>query len=216
MESLRASDYARYLHIWEGQTLTFTDAQVFKNKFVVEAFDPLEQWNGAYYGLDFGFAQDPTAGVKCWIADNRLYIEHEAVKKGLELDDTASFLIENLPDIENHVVRSDSARPESISYLKRHGLKKCVPVEKGKGSVEDGIEFIRSFEKVIIHPRCKEVANEFANYSYKVDRLSGDILPVVVDDHNHTIDAIRYALEPIMKARNVQRTKQKGYSVKGL
>jgi phage terminase large subunit len=67
--------------------------------------------------------------------------------------------------------------------------------------VEDGVEFIKSFKKVIIHERCKESQKEFDLYSYKIDRLSGDILPQLVDANNHIIDALRYALEPIMKQK---------------
>jgi phage terminase large subunit len=68
---------------------------------------------------------------------------------------------------------------------------------------------------VVIHPRCTEAIKEFDFYSYKVDRLSGDVLPVLEDKHNHVIDAIRYALEPIMKAKSKQ-LQRKSYSVKGL
>jgi len=77
----------------------------------------------------------------------------------------------------------------------------------GKGSVEDGIQFIRSFEQVIIHPRCKSVLSEFRLYSYKTDRLSGDILPVPVDANNHWIDSLRYALEPIIKKSGLDYSK---------
>ena len=75
-------------------------------------------------------------------------------------------------------------------------------VTKGKGSVEDGVEHIKSYDEVVIHSRCTKVQEEFRRYGYKVDRLSGDILPVIVDDWNHYIDAIRYALEPVMKRKN--------------
>jgi phage terminase large subunit len=204
-------DRATYSWIWEGAYLQHSAAQVFRDKYEVQAFTPKDGWQGAYFGLDFGFSQDPTAGVKCWIADNRLYIEHEAVKKGLELDDTAGFIIEHLPDASKHIVRADSARPESISYLKRHGLPNITAVEKGKGSVEDGIEFIKSFERIIIHPRCTETLKEFDLYSYKTDRLSGDVMPVLEDRFNHCIDALRYALEPIMKARS-RPVQRKGFS----
>ena len=74
-------------------------------------------------------------------------------------------------------------------------------VEKGKGSVEDGIEFIKSFKKVYIHPRCKQTLFEFREYAYKKDRLTDEVLPIVVDANNHYIDALRYALEPIMKRK---------------
>lgn len=194
-------DDATYAHIWEGEYLQRTDAQIFAGKFRVEDFEPGADWDGPYCGLDFGFAQDPTAAVKAWVNDNRLYIEYEAGRTGLELDNTARFVNDRMPGFDEHAIRADSARPESISYLKRHGLPRIQGAEKGKGSVEDGIEFIKSFSEVIIHPRCTAVIEEFRKYSYKVDRLSGDVLPVIVDSWNHYIDALRYALEPIMKAQ---------------
>ena len=119
----------------------------------------------------------------------------------MELDQTTGFILSRIPAFDRYVTRADSARPESISYLRRYGLPRVVPAQKGKGSIEDGISFIKSFRKVYIHPRCKETLNEFRNYSYKVDRLSGDILPDVVDAFNHSIDSLRYSLEPIMKNR---------------
>ena len=108
-------------------------------------------------------------------------------------------VLRDLPGAADHYIRADNARPESISYLKRNGLPRIKPCAKGKGSVEDGVEHIKSFDEVIIHTRCTATANEFLNYSYKVDRLSGDILPVLRDDNNHYIDALRYALEPVMR-----------------
>ncbi|MDU4299885.1 MAG: terminase large subunit, partial [Eikenella corrodens] len=151
------------------------------------AFTPRDDWDGPYFGLDFGFSQDPTAAVKCWIYDGCLYIERDYGKIGLELDDTAPMLRQHLPGIEKYVVRADSARPESISYLKRHGLPRITGVQKGKGSVEDGIEFIKSFKRVFIHPDAAATLREFKLYSYKTDRLSGDVLPVVLDENNHCI-----------------------------
>ena len=192
-------DPALYRHIWEGAYYEQSDAQVFAGRYEIAEFTPGESWQGAYYGLDFGFANDPTAGVKAWIANDCLYIEHDFSEVRLELDDTAGALMEALPDVASHTIRADNARPESISYLKRYGLPRIEPCKKGKGSVEDGVQFIKSFKKVIIHPRCKAAQQEFDLYSYKIDRLSGDILPQLVDANNHVIDALRYALEPIMK-----------------
>lgn len=191
-------DDSTYRHVWEGDYLEHSDAQIFKGKYLVDEFTTGEDWQGPYYGLDFGFSQDPTAAVKCWTFDENLYIEFEAGKVGLELDDTADYMTALIPDIDRHVIRADSARPESISYLKRHGLPRVVPVEKGKGSVEDGIEHIKSYKRVIIHPRCVNTINEFRLYSYKVDAKSKDIMPDIVDANNHYIDAIRYALRPLM------------------
>lgn len=194
-------DPATYAHIWEGQFLTNSDAQVLSGKVKVSPFEPGPDWDGPYYGLDFGFAQDPTAAVLCWVHDDCLYIEHEAGKVGLEIDSTARYLSDRVPNIGDHVVRADSARPESISYLKRHGLRRIVGVEKWKGSVEDGIAHLRSYKAIIVHPRCVETVRECRLYSYKVDRLSGDILPTVVDANNHYIDAIRYAIAPLIKRK---------------
>ena len=72
-------------------------------------------------------------------------------------------------------------------------------MEKWKGSVEDGIAHLRSYQEIIIHPRCKGTIHEARNYSYKIDRLSGDVLTDIVDKDNHLIDSIRYALAPLIK-----------------
>ena len=194
-------DPALYRHVWEGAYYEKSEAQVFAGKYEVKEFTASPSWGGPYYGLDYGFSQDPTAGVKCWINESELYIEYAFAEVGLELDDTAQSVIQLLPDAERHVIRADNARPESTSYLKRRGLPKITSCKKGKGSVEDGIQFIKSFKRVIIHPRCTSIISEFDLYSYKIDRLSGDILADLVDKHNHGIDALRYALEPIMAKR---------------
>lgn len=117
-------------------------------------------------------------------------------------------MIKRIPGIELHTVRADSARPETISHVKskgenedRENLPLIVGAEKGKGSVEDGIAHLRSYKEIIIHPRCKKTLNEARLYSYKVDRLSGDVLTDIVDAHNHYMDALRYALEPVMKKK---------------
>jgi phage terminase large subunit len=201
LHARKVMDDALYTHIWEGAYYELSDAQVFKNKYEIREFEPQSNWQGAYYGLDFGFAQDATAAIKAWVFDNTLYIEQDCGRVGLELDDTATYLKDRMPGIEKHAIRADSARPESISYLKRHGLPRIDGVIKGKGSVEDGIEFIKSFNKVIIHPQCKNTAQEFRLYSYKTDRLTGDILPILDDKNNHWIDALRYALQPMIKPK---------------
>jgi phage terminase large subunit len=213
LEQERMNDYNRldgatYQWVWEGAYRKNSQSQIFAGRYEVREFEHGSDWDGPYSGLDFGFSQDPTAAVQCWIHGDMLYIEYEAGKVGLELDHTANYICDRIPEFGRETVRADSARPESISYLKRvdhDGKRKHMPgivgVEKGKGSVEDGVEFIKSFAMVVIHPRCQETAREFQRYSYKVDRLTGDVTKVILDKFNHYIDAIRYALEPIMKAR---------------
>lgn len=191
--------YSVYDHIWNGAYLKNDEACIFANKWRVEEFEPHEAWDGPYFGLDFGFSMDPTAATKIWINDNRLYVEYDCGKVGLELDDTADFLKKNIPGIEKYIVRADCARPESISFLKRKGLPRIVGCEKGKGSVEDGIAFMRSHDEIILHPRCVGTIEEMGLYSYKVDRLTGDIMPSIVDRYNHFLDSARYGIEPAMK-----------------
>ena len=197
----------RYAWIWEGDYLRNSEVQVFGGRCKVDEFEPVPDWDGPYHGLDFGFANDPTAGVRCWIHERRLFIEREAVKTGLELDATAGYVSGCIPGIEDHVIRADSSRPESISYLMRHGLPRITACRKWAGSVEDGIEYIKSFREIIIHPRCKEMQREARLYSYKVDRLTGEVKPDVVDAHNHLWDAVRYALgDMIARGRSIPQS----------
>ena len=194
-------DPATYAHIWLGAYLQNSDAQIFGGKVQVQAFEPAKGWDGPYYGGDFGFAQDPTAAVECWLYGDCVYIRREAFKVGLELDDTPAFAMRAMPGFEKYASRWDSSRPESISHLKRHGLPRAESVKKWSGSVEDGIGYLRAFKSIIIHPECPEMQKEARLYSYKRDRLTGDVLPVVVDAHNHGWDAVRYALAPMIRKR---------------
>jgi phage terminase large subunit len=200
-------DPATYAHIWDGAYLANSNSQVFAGRYVIEPFEPGAAWNGPYQGGDFGFAQDPTAAVRVWVHDQSLWIEHEATKTGLELDHMASFISDAIPGFAEYTTRWDSARPESISYLRRHGLPNTQGVDKWPGSVEDGVGFLRSFRRIVVHPRCKETAREMRLYSYKVDRLTGDIMPTIVDAHNHCIDAIRYAVTPMIKRKGTPRVR---------
>lgn len=193
-------DYGLYSHVWEGELLEHSAAQVFHRDpklWYIEEFEEPEKIY-CYYGLDFGYSVDPTAAMRCYIVDNILYITHEFHKVGVEIDDIGKSCELAIPGFRQGKIIADSARPETISFMKRQGYN-VVGADKGKGSVEDGIAFIRSFDKVIIHPRCKNTINEFNLYSYKVDQRSGDITTDIVDRYNHIIDGIRYSCERLMK-----------------
>lgn len=190
-------------HVWGGETRQATDAQILRGKWIVEEFSPADHWSGPYQGMDFGFAVDPTTLVRCWVHERKLYIEHELYRVGLELDHTAQSAKLAVPGCEKYATRADSARPETISYLQRHGLPRLEGVKKWPGSVEDGIAHLRQHEQIVIHPRCKNAAAEARSYSYKVDERSGDILPVIVDANNNIWDATRYALSPLIQSREI-------------
>jgi len=191
-----------YGHVWLGEFAKISNAQIFKGKYSVRSFEVDESFGDPLHGSDFGFAQDPTTAVRCYVKSRSLFISHACGRVGLELDETAGFIRKHVPDIEDYAIRADSARPESISYLQRHGLPKIEGVKKGAGSVEDGIEFLKSFDEIVINEDLVDVIAEFRNYSYKTDKRTGDVLPIVIDAWNHYIDAIRYALQPLMKPKD--------------
>lgn len=199
MELCRSSDYAQYEHIWLGKPRITTDAQVFNGKFEVAYFDEPPEDTVFYFGADWGFAKDPTTLVRCFIRDQVLYVDYEAYGVGVETVRIKD-LFDTVPDVRRHLIRADNARPETISHVLNDGFK-IEAAEKWSGSVEDGIEAMRSFKRIVIHPRCIHTADEFKFYSYKIDKVTGDILPKIVDKYNHCIDAIRYALALIIKKR---------------
>lgn len=194
-------DPDRYMWIWEGKFKRASNEQVFNGKWRVAEFESNRHWDGPYFGADFGFSQDPSTLVKCWIHEGRLWVEYEAYKQGVELDHMAEFY-DAVPQSRDYKIRADCARPETISHLARRGFS-IEGADKWTGSVEDGIAYLRSFEEIVIHPRCVNTMQEMAMYAYKVDRNTGDILPDVVDKWNHAIDAIRYAMAPMIKKGGV-------------
>lgn len=200
LEDERLNDQARlddatYAWIWEGAYLENSDKQVLANKYVVQSF-PDDLWQQAdrlLFGADFGFAKDPNTLLRQFILNDCLYIEYEAYGVGVELDHMPAFY-DKIPEARKWPIKADSARPETISYLKRQGFN-ISAAKKWQGSVEDGITHLRGFKQIIIHPRCKETAKEARLYSYKTDRITGEVLPVILDDNNHCWDAVRYGLD---------------------
>lgn len=197
---LERLDPATYAHVWDGAYLVNSDAQVLAGKWRVAEFEPADSWDGPYQGGDFGYAQDPTAAVRCYIHGDTLYVSHEAGGRAIELDAIGRRACDTIPGYERYVSRWDSASPGSISILTRSGLPQAKAALKWQGSVDDGIRFLRAFREIVIHPRCVQTIGEARLYSYKVDRLTGDILPVLVDANNHYIDAIRYSVSPLIKS----------------
>lgn len=189
-----------YQHIWEGGCRVISEAVIFKGRYVVESF---ETPSGArfYHGVDWGFANDPTVMMRCYVTEEKdgehLWIDQESYGLGVELDELGQ-LFGAIETSKTWPIKADNARPETISYMaKRFSIKGA---EKWEGSVEDGITHLKGFRKIHIHPRCKHAAEEARLYSFKVDK-NGDILPVIVDKHNHCWDAIRYSLDGFIKKR---------------
>lgn len=219
----RRRDPDKYQHVWEGGYLKRSKANVFMNWKVEDFETPADA--RFYGGADWGFSVDPSVAIRCFIEGRKLYIDHEAYAVGCDIDFTPflfagmkdeeinklnAVALEKLlqsgvrypgiPGIREFEISADSARPETINYMKRHGFRRIVPSIKGAGSLEEGIEFLKGFD-IIVHPRCKHVADELQFYKWKQDKDTEEILNELEDKKNHTIDALRYAIEKLRRKR---------------
>lgn len=229
IEHMRATDLETFNHVYLGVPRKYSASLVLGGRYKIEAF-PDDLWRKAeriFQGLDFGFANDPNAFTRSFVYRNILHIEYEAGGVGIELEDIFSMLTGTIPEahpkpdrareiIRKHCVagvppdhaapvgkwpiKCDNARPETISFLCGQGLNASA-ADKWKGSVEDGITHIKSFNEIIIHPRCKETAQEARLWSYKVDRVTKEVLPVLVQKNDHYWDSVRYSFDGYIQNR---------------
>ena len=151
----------------------------------------------AVFGLDFGYTNDPAAFF-CGILDmeqKEIYVFDEIYQKGMQ--NTAIYNnIEKL-GFRKEIIVADSAEPKSIEHLRSLGLTKIKASKKGKDSINAGIQFIQDF-KIFIHPRCVNFLTEISNYAWDKDKF-GKAVNKPIDDFNHLMDAMRYALEDYMR-----------------
>lgn len=205
MEYDKGRDTDKYLHVWCGQPANNTESRVFRN-WKVEDFEAPDD---AVFrlGADWGFSVDPTVLIRLYIDEDerRIYIDHEAYAVGCEIDDLPKLFDDAVPLCRKHTITGDSQRPDTISYIKRKGFR-IVSAIKGKGSIEDGVEFLKSYD-IVIHQRCIQTIDEFTLFSYKVDKLTNKVLTTIEDKNNHCIDSIRYAVEDVMKAKTQLRVR---------
>jgi phage terminase large subunit len=184
-------DPDKFAHVWLGEYQRNSEARVFKN-WRIEEFDVSPEWI-LRQGADWGFSIDPSVLVQCAIVGRTLYVPYEAYRVGCEIDFLPD-LFRTVPDAERWATTADSARPETISFMQRHGFPKMLAALKGAKSLEEGVEFLKSFD-IVVHPRCKHLIDELTLYSYETDPLTSEVLPKLADKDNHVIDALRYACE---------------------
>jgi phage terminase large subunit len=144
------------------------------------------------FGLDFGYTNDPST-LFCGLLDlkeKRLFVFDEMYEKGLSNKRIAE-TVQGMGYGKERIT-ADSAEPKSIDELKSLGLK-VKAATKGKDSIKNGIQWIQDLE-IIIHPRCVNFITEISNYTWDQDKF-GTKLNVPIDDFNHLMDAMRYALE---------------------
>lgn len=195
---MRRTNERAYRHMYLGE-VTGTGGQVFENLKLRPVLP--EEWHGfpTYCGLDFGFAADPDAFVRCAYdrKRRRLYVVDEFASTGLLTDRLAREVRARCgPD----VITCDSAEPRSIAQLRALGLR-VTAARKGPDSVEHGLKWLQTRWEIVIAPeRCPFAAREFAQYEYDRDR-EDRVLPRYPDHDNHTIDAVRYAMESVSGMR---------------
>jgi len=198
MEYDRKRDIDKYQHVWMGGYLARSNARVFNNWRIDEFEAPADAVHRL--GADWGFAVDPTTLVRCHIVGRTLYIDYEAYMVGCEIVNTPDLFM-TVPESEKWPIVADSARPETISYMRSHGFPKIMNAVKGPKSLEEGVEFLKGYD-IVVHPRCTHAIDELTLYSYKIDKLTDKVLPVLSDTKNHVIDAIRYACEAVRRGAN--------------
>lgn len=152
------------------------------------------------FGLDFGYTNDPST-LWCGLVDQKakiIYVFDEMYKKGLS-NERIAIEVTNM-GYRKEKIRADSAEPKSIDRLRELGLSHITQARKGKDSINNGIDFIQDYQ-IIIHPRCVNFITEISNYQWDKDKF-GKKLNKPIDDFNHLMDAMRYALEKFAKGDN--------------
>ncbi len=193
-EAMRLGNERAYRHMYLGE-VTGTGGQVFEN-LKLRPLHP-DEWQGLplYSGLDFGFSVDPDTLVRCAYNRKRraLYIVREFAATGMQVEALAR---EVRARVDGDVVTCDSADPRSIAGLRSNGVR-AIAAKKGPDSVNHGVKWLQTLDEIVIDPRvCPFAAREFAEYEYERDK-SGEIIPRYPDKNNHTIDAVRYAMESV-------------------
>ena len=153
------------------------------------------------FGLDFGYVNDPSA-LFCGLVDKTeraVYVFDELYQKAL----LNSQIYERVRDMgyAGEVIRADCAEPKSIQELKRLGLQRIRAARKGKDSVNNGIQYIQNY-RIIVHPRCVNFLTEIGNYVWEADR-SGGRRNEPAGGFDHLMDAMRYAMEDVIRGENV-------------
>ena len=150
------------------------------------------------FGLDFGYTNDPSA-LFCGLIDQSsktIWVFDEMYQPGMSNEAIAE-QVQRMGYVKEKIT-ADSAEPKSIDRLRELGLKGIRKARKGKDSINNGIDFIQDYH-IIIHPRCVNFITEISNYQWDKDAKTGKKLNRPIDDFNHLMDAMRYAIEQMAK-----------------
>lgn len=198
-ETMRVNNPRRYRVAGLGDW-GIVDGLVYENwEERLFSLDEVRQTPGVQsaFGLDFGYTNDPTA-LFCGLIDTSsktLWVFDEIYKPGMSNEAIAQAVIS--AGYAKERIRADAAEPKSIDRLRVLGLSHICNARKGKDSISNGIDFVQDY-KIIVHPRCTNFLTEVGNYTWATDAKTGKKLNRPIDDCNHLMDAMRYALEPYM------------------
>lgn len=148
------------------------------------------------FGLDYGYTNDPST-LFCGLVDatgKTIWVFDEMYRRGMSNEAIADEVIK-MGYAKEHI-RADASEPKSNDRLRKLGLQRLTPAIKGPDSIRNGIDFIQGYH-IIIHPKCVNFITEISNYTWDIDKKTGEKINVPIDDFNHLMDAMRYALEPL-------------------
>lgn len=174
---------------------------VYEN-FIEQEFDYMDISKRAgaktVFGLDFGYTNDPTAFIAAIVdqENKELYIFDEHYQKAMTNEDIANMI--KYKGYSKETITADSAEPKSIDDIKSKGIYRIKAAKKGKDSILNGIQNIQDY-KIIIHPKCENFLIEINNYVWS--NKNGIVINKPIDDFNHLMDALRYAMEDTKKSK---------------
>ena len=207
-EHLAKTNPDHYRHEYLGE-VTGTGAEVFTNISIRPITnDEIKQFDHVKRGIDWGYGADPFVYIAAHFDSkrNRLFIFYEFFKCAAKFDLIAAEI--RRENTQNGMIIAESAEPRSNDELRDRGLRIRTAV-KGQGSVEHGITWLQNLEEIVIDgTRCPNTAREFSEYELERDSR-GELKADFPDKNNHSIDAVRYALEDYIGKRIVKSTHSK-------
>lgn len=199
-EMLKEINEKTYRHEYLGEPIG-DGSNVFEN-ITLRAISDVEikTFSRRYFGQDWGWFPDPNVFIASEYDANRrvLYLFDEVTGNKQPNDAWA----ERIAKYKNEMITADSAEMKSIGDMKAVGFM-MYPAIKGPGSVDYSMKWLASLKEIVIDPiRCPLAAKEFMNYEHEKTK-DGEVISAYPDKDNHSIDAVRYALERIWRRNGV-------------
>ena len=205
LNNMKEANFAYYCIYALGKFASL-DKRVYTNvEFIDFDIDELikEKRFTTISGLDFGFVNDTTAFIVALVdtAAKELYVIDEYGDTGLVNEEIASII--TAKGYSKNIIIADSAEKKSIEEIKRAGIKKIRPCEKGQDSINYGVQKLQGY-KIYVHvKKCPKTKTEFENYTWQKDKKTNEYINKPIDSFNHFMDALRYAIQIVDKRKGV-------------